>query len=71
MTRFDIIKNSTVEQIARLLCDNVVWGMQAKDSEEYDRLCEMCVASSKCKYGYNGFIDWLGEDVDVGEDNEK
>ena len=55
MTRYEQIKEMTLEEMSRFLCECL------------DTDCEDCKATEYCYNGHKGFIDWLREEVDDGD----
>lgn len=52
-TRFERIKNLTIEEMAKLLCKLST--------------CSLCVASGYCQTLHTGYIDWLKEEMEGSE----
>ena len=58
MTRYEYLKNASIEEMAEVLC-NIVDNVDA----EAKCVCDGCPASKKCGKG-NGFIHWLKQDAE-------
>lgn len=54
MTNYEMIKDVTPHELARLLCDMAQAG---------DGACEECPARYWCHQGHNGMIDWLHSQI--------
>ncbi len=65
MTRYEYLKNVSVEEMANVLC-NIIDNLDTKCTNN----CDCCLVSDKCVYKHNGFIDWLNDDA-VFTDNAK
>jgi hypothetical protein len=65
MTRYEYIKNLSVEDLAEVLsCISQVTIDKALDTEDIDyESCKGCIAYDHCKLGHNGFIDWLNKEA--------
>lgn len=67
MTREDIFRNGTKEEIARILCDMIQeYAWVAEEISDplvvYPHECRPCPARKYCKPGHQGFIEWLEEE---------
>ena len=51
MTNYEMIKQSSIDELARFLC------------EEWEA-CSECPAREFCHYGHNGMKDWLEKECD-------
>jgi hypothetical protein len=58
MTNLEMLRKCTPEQIRAAFC------------EEYCRDCEVCPSflSDRCKYGKNGVLEWLNDEVNTPKD---
>lgn len=66
MTRFEYLKNASIEEMAEVLCnisDNTICAEKSGD-------CEACLANKYCKKGHTGFIDWLSKEVEFSKNTK-
>ena len=56
-TNGDYIRRMTDEEMAKFLCNISVNPGRG--------MCELCIASSNCRAGHNGFLDWLKEECNA------
>lgn len=56
-TNGDYIRRMTDEEMAKFLCNISVNPGRG--------MCELCIASSNCRAGHNGFLDWLKEEYNA------
>lgn len=56
MTRFDYLKNLSVEQAAEFLCDGI-----EKMTDKYP--CDCCPREEECSLGDNGWAKWLSAEA--------
>lgn len=53
MTRFEKLIDMDVEDVATVLCDVIL------DKAN----CDDCPFTDRCRFGHNGVLDWLNEEV--------
>lgn len=64
MTRLELLRTGTEEQIAELLCDEHEQGeIIARDRGVDLDTCDSCPAQRTCRRGHNGFLDWLTKEI--------
>ena len=64
MTRYEWIKNASVEDLAQMLSDLTIQTIElSANTEREDEACRGCVAYDSCSHKQNGFIDWLNKEV--------
>lgn len=64
MTRLDLLRTGTAEEIAELLCNETEDGIiRANDRNVDVAICETCPAWEFCRVGKNGFEEWLKKEV--------
>ena len=75
MTRLDILRTGTTEEIAELLCDLIQeysWLTEemAEGSIVFPHSCRSCPANKTCKPKHHGFVEWLQEEMKGESDGE-
>lgn len=67
MTREEIFRNGTKEEISEILCDMIqeyAWLTEevADPLTVFPHECRACPARKHCKPGHQGFIEWIEEE---------
>ena len=63
MTRYEYLKNATLEEMADVLC-NITDNTGTWDEDSEDR-CGRCLAYKHCFQKHTGFIDWLNAKAEI------
>ena len=72
MTRYEYLKNASIEEMAEVFC-NITDNTDCGSDDEYNN-CMGCLATKYCHNTngehHNGFIDWLNKEVEYCENTK-